>query len=81
MRIYLDNLSPVQTQLANQLWNCDTRHECEDWLASLPEHLYNEAIIVMELMLLASVDAEVDKMICYPEAEAIINQVMNKKET
>lgn len=71
----LEGLTPLQCEIADALWSLGSSEECQAWLNTLPTPIYKEALIVMELMLIASVDEYVDEMWEYPDAQAIIEKI------
>lgn len=73
--MYLEGLTPLQVEIAEVLWSLGTSHECQLWLSTLPQYMRDEALVVMQLMLLAAVDEEVESMEYYPDAEAIIDKI------
>jgi hypothetical protein len=75
--MYLDGLSPLQVQIAETLWTIGNSYDCKRWLDTLSPQMRDEALVVMDLMVLAAVDEEVEMMEYYPEAEAIIEQIRN----
>lgn len=71
----IEGLTPIQREIADVLWSLGTTEECQRWLNTLSPGVHKEALIVMELMLLASIDDYVDNMWEYPDAEAIIEKM------
>ena len=73
----LDDLTPLQAEIATILWSLGSAHECTLWLETLSPSLRAEALVVMELMLQAQIDEYVDSMYEYPDAEAIFEKIKN----
>ena len=71
----LEGLTPLQHEIADVLWSLGTTEECQRWLNTLSPGVHKEAMIVMELMLLASIDEYVDSMWEYPDAMDIIQKI------
>ena len=74
----LEGLTDRQMMIADTLWSLHSSADCQAWLSTLPGPLRDEALLVMELMLIASVDDVVDEMDFYPDAEDIISNIMKK---
>jgi hypothetical protein len=73
----IEGLTPIQVEIADHLWSLGTSDQCQAWLRTLSPAIYDEALIVMELMMLASVDEYIDDMTSYPDAEYLIKKVQN----
>lgn len=73
----IEGLTPMQVQIAEILLSLGTTHECQLWLSTLTEAMREEALVVMELMVLAVVDEQVESMKYYPDAEAMIERAKN----
>lgn len=71
----LEGLTKLQSEIADVLWSLGSTEECQAWLNTLSPGVHKEAMIVMELMLLSSIDEYVDSMWEYPDAEAIIEKI------
>jgi len=71
----IEGLTELQFQIAETLWSIGGTEECQAWLSRLPIEIREEALVVMELMILASIDDEIENMTSYPDAEAIIAKV------
>ena len=71
----LEGLNPFQLKIADHLWSIGTVDACQLWLRTLPSAVRDEALVVMELMLLAATDERVDGMTEYPDAELIIKKI------
>lgn len=74
----LEGLTDRQMMIADTLWSLHSSADCKAWLDTLSRPLRDEALVVMELMLIASVDDVVDDMDFYPDAEDIINSIIKK---
>lgn len=73
--MHLDRLTKVQVKIANTLWSLDSTEEFHLYLNSLPPKLKQEALALVELMLIASTDDVVDEMTEYPLAEKMLNEI------
>ena len=74
----LEGLTDRQMMIADTLWSLNSTADCQAWLSTLPRSLRDEALVVMELMLLSSVDEYVEGMDHYPDAEDIISNIRKK---
>ena len=71
----LDGLTEQQVKIADMLWACDTLEQAR----AVVDRFGNEASVVMELMLLASLDNDVDNMEEYPDAQQLLNKIISSK--
>lgn len=71
--ISIDNLSPAQIKLADQLWAFDTEDQVYEWFLKLPTPLKFDAYQVLQLMVLAYQDQEAEQDLS--EAQEIINRI------
>ena len=74
----IEGLNDQQMMIADTLWSLNSMAECQAWLSTLPGSLRDEALVVMELMLISSVDEYVEGMDFYPDAEDFINNIIKK---
>jgi len=71
----IDGLTKQQVKIADMLWMSDTLEEAE----KIVKVFGKEASVVMELMLLASLDDDVDQMQEYSDAERLLLTIMTQK--
>lgn len=73
----IEGLTPLQCEIADVLWSLGTVDDCQRWLKTLPLTLYQEALVVMELMIHEALEESIQDMDYYPDAEAIIEKMRN----
>lgn len=73
--MHLDRLTKFQTEIANKIFSLDTIEEVHLYIESLPSEKQQEALSLIELMLLAETDDVVDMMTAYPLAEKMLNEI------
>lgn len=56
--IELYNLSPLQREICERLWNMDDQAEIQAWLDTLPRRMQATALGMMHLMLAELLDQE-----------------------
>lgn len=54
--ITIQGLSAVQRDIADRLWQLDTREDIESYIATLPRSLKREAWVVMNMIIWAELD-------------------------
>lgn len=60
MDIELVGLTPLQQDLAEKIWALDTQDAVEEFVNGLPRNLRRQAQVVMEMMIAAAFDEEMD---------------------
>jgi hypothetical protein len=60
MDIELIGLTPLQKDLAEKIWALDTQDAVEEFVNGLPRNLRRQAQVVMEMMIAAAFDEEMD---------------------
>lgn len=73
--MHLDRLTKTQVKIANKIWSIESLEEYRFYINSLPPNLKQEAVTIMELLLLASTDETIDTMTEYPLAEKMLNEI------
>ena len=76
MDIQVEGLSPLQCELADQIWACDSLDDVGDFINGLPKRLRGQAKFVFEMMTIAVVDNLVDNSTEYPEAQNILQKIL-----
>lgn len=71
--IQIDNLSPAQIQIADQLWSMDSEDQVYEWFLGLPDDLKYDAYLVLKLMILAVQDQEAEQDLS--QAQAVIDRI------
>jgi hypothetical protein len=70
--IQIPNLSPLEMELADALWACETREDVKQFIAALPtKFMRAKAIGLYHLMLIESIDEAMD-----PEDLSLANEVI-----
>lgn len=59
--IQIDNLTPLQVVLAEQLWNMASQDAVDEWIMGLPDDFRHDAYLVLELMTLAYEDTAAEQ--------------------
>lgn len=59
--IQIDNLSPAQIEIADQLWSMDSEDQVYEWFLGLPDDVKYDAYLVLKLMILAVQDQEAEQ--------------------
>ena len=68
----IDGLTDRQVAIADRLWQMDTEQQCNDWILSLePEDAFT-ALTLMELMIIAVQDENIDTMTVFEAAERML---------
>jgi hypothetical protein len=60
MDIELIGLTPLQKDLAEKIWALDTQDAVEEFVNGLPRNLRRQAQVIMEMMIAAAFDEEMD---------------------
>lgn len=71
----IDGLTEQQVAIADRLWQFENEEQCIDWVATLSFEMQNEAMTLMELMILAAHDELVDTQEEFPEAERMLRRI------
>ena len=74
----IEGLTPLQIEIADHLWSIGTVDQCQAWLETLSPAIRDEAMVVMELMMMAVLDDVVDGMTRYPNANKKKKKVQKK---
>ena len=54
--IELAGLSPLQRELADRMWQMDSRDEIVAWVNSMPRSVALQAYVVMQMIIAAEID-------------------------
>ena len=76
--ISINGLTENQVALLDEMWACETFQEYEDFLETLGPTDRAEAMRLQYLVLLESLDEDMNTMSGYPEARKILHNIMNK---
>ena len=73
MEIEIPGLTPLQQELADRIWACDTPEQVREFFDTLPRNLVRDAYVVYHLILWAFLDQE--NLAPYTEAREVIEYV------
>lgn len=74
--IEIEGLNHRQQILADMIWACDSRADINRLMDFLPtKELKDEAVVIIDLMLMATIEACVDGQGSMDEAQELINRV------
>jgi len=68
----IDGMSPRQVKILNELWDCDTVEEMQQFLESKSEEELFEIGTLREMVVLAHIDETVSQMKEFPEVLAML---------
>jgi hypothetical protein len=71
----IQGLSPLQQDLADRIWACDSPESIRVFFSALPRSLVHEALVVYHMILWAAIDEE--DLGDMWEAQDLINHVRN----
>ncbi len=54
--IELTGLSPLQRELAERIWQMDSREDIVAWIQTMPRSVALQAYVVMQMMIAAEID-------------------------
>lgn len=74
MRIKVFDVNKHQQQLLDHMWQIDTSEELESWARTLTPAMYKEVIVLEEMLMLAVIDNEVEKMESFPQILPLIQK-------
>jgi hypothetical protein len=67
--IEIKGLNPFQMSVADDLWDLDTAHECEEYIRRLPARsLRHQARVVYEMMVAAAFDEDTEDLLLAKQA-------------
>jgi hypothetical protein len=76
IEITLEGLNARQKVLADMIWACDTRAEIDLFIKSLPNKaLKTEAQVIIDMLLMATIEQAYDGLGSMDEANELINKV------
>jgi len=76
MEIEIRGLSPLQMELADQIWACDSEDDVSEFIGGLPKRLRGQARFVRELMIAAVWDNVVKEQQDCVEAREVLDKFM-----
>ena len=71
----IDGLSKFEVHLLDIIWSIDTAEELQLWMSTLPPNTYRVVESLIQLMVLATIDEQVDRMMSFPDAEDIVKRI------
>lgn len=72
----IDDLSPEQVELLDQMWAIDTTSGLQDFIAQQTPETKKEIDLLIELVNLSYTDSIVDEMEVYPHAEEMLRNIL-----
>jgi hypothetical protein len=76
IEITLEGLNARQKVLADMIWACDSKAEIDLFIKSLPNKaLKTEAQVIIDLLLMATIEQAYDGLGSMDEAKQLINKV------
>ena len=72
----IDNLSPEQIELLDQMWAIDTTSGLQDFIAQQTPETKKEIDLLIELVNLSYTGSIVDEMEVYPHAEEMLRNIL-----
>jgi len=75
MDITITGLTPLQRDLADKIWACDSEDDVVEFIGALPKRLRGQARLVHELMMAAVWDDVVEKQQEFPEVMELLDNL------
>ena len=72
----LNGLTMEQCELLDQMWALDSLEELRAFIESQEPSVQREIMTLRELLILGSIDDEIDEMKTYPDAEQMLRGIM-----
>ena len=72
----IDDLSPEQVELLDQMWAIDTTSGLQEFIAQQTPETQKEIDLLIELVNLSYTDSIVDEMEVYPHAEEMLRNIL-----
>lgn len=74
--IVINNLTELQVELLDRMWQLDTVDELENFIATLSPEMAREVRVLQEMLIISHADDIVDNMSCYPDADEMLRNIM-----
>jgi hypothetical protein len=80
--IRLEGLTPLQVQIADLIWNCESQDDVELLIRSMPNEEYRRtATVMMQMIVVAAIDEVVDDPETdYKAARKILSRFQQPRE-
>ena len=75
--MYIENLTEDDCRLLDEIWALDTRAELDAYMNTLTSDELQRAWTLIEMVKLSATDEIVESMDTYPEAEMLLQNIMN----
>jgi hypothetical protein len=76
--ISIPNLSPLQQELCDAIWSCDTSEQLTAWYKSLPRSIKPVAYAMINMVMFEVLDADVnDGLVDMSESQSIIDHIQS----
>jgi len=76
--IKVHGVNQFQQQLLDIMWELETQEDLEAWASKLTPAMRRECEILEQLLILALIDSEVEKMDRFPEVMFKLHQIKKK---
>lgn len=75
--MFLDNLTTEDVKILDEIWALDTEEELAAYMARQSPALRQRTSTLVELLVLADIDDQVNAMTTYPDAERMLENIIN----
>lgn len=75
----LKGLNRRQRELADMIWQQDSREELEEIMSTLSEDDQKNCALILKLMMLELIDEKVNEMNSFPSVKSYLKKLRNKK--
>ena len=72
----LDGMTIEQCELLDKMWALETVEELKDFIESQDLETQREIMTLRELLILGGIDDDVEDMKSYPEADAMLRNIL-----
>ena len=72
----LDGMTIEQCELLDKMWALETVEELKDFIESQDLETQREIMTLRELLILGTIDDDVEDMKSYPEADVMLRNIM-----
>jgi len=76
--ISIPNLSPLQQELCDVIWSCDTSEQLTAWYKSLPLSIKPVAHVMINMIMFEVFDADIDNgLVDMTESQEILDHIQS----
>lgn len=76
--IEIKGLTPLQVELADNIWACNSQEDVADFINTLPKSLKAQAKLVHELMVQAVWDDVVKNQQSFPQVQELLDSIKDQ---